>query len=335
MALLQKTWSEIYNSRPLPVLPLLRTYMGAYASPSFLLYFKEGLKNAPSPWTVLASSNMSVVSTDDNWTQPSDVTRHGSVNDTWPASWILLKSSTTPPIYLIIDYTTVSSYWVTLRWSESQPDISNLDLYRTPEATGPEIKKDWYIAEPYSGSYEYYISMLGAMDGSFIVIGTMTGSDEANVLMFNRIRDASPKDPYPWVVWIKGNSTPRDVFFLPNQAANNDVFSFAVDGEPVDCSFVFPAKMSGASTVTPLSNYSADDSLRNWRPFSWPVRIIIRTTGYRGFKGYLEDFWWAAAEGSGSRDNLRWMQPGYEGTDMVVMRRGSWWIPCPGTPFKW
>jgi len=336
MAILSKTWTEIYNQYAIPVLSLLRT-SSSYNSPSFLYFFKEGLKADPSPWTVLASSNTSVADTNDNWNGPSDIILVGTfgVTDTWPGSWMVLKSSTVPAIYLLLDYSTTSTYRVNARWSEYPYDLSDSGIYRLPTATGPEISAEWAITEPGSGSYEYYITMLKADDGSFIYIGTPNASvGDINYLMLNFLREAAPQDPYPWIVWQKSSYTASNAFLDPNNYSSDDVYALAPDGTMLNCSFEYPVLCYGASSEGSLPIMSADDLTRGTRPFSWPIRVVSRTTGYRGFKGYLEDLWWGAVEGP-AKENMRWQQPGFEGQNMVVMRRGCWWIPCPGEPFKW
>lgn len=329
MPILQKTWTQPHNSLAIPTLPDSRTSMGTLGVPALALAVKDGLKNAATPWTVLASSNGSVADTNDNWDSPSDVQR-GS-NDTWPRSWVLLRSPSTPTIYMLIYYTSTSDYILRIRWSESQPDISSLSIFRLPEATGPVIDEDWYISQPGSGSYEFYVTMLTATDGSFMVVTATVGTNAYNVLMLNFLRGTHPNDTHPYVI-LQKNTSNWGAFLTPNHVNFNQAFSFAPDGTPLTCSLEFPAIMYGPYAYT-LPTRAADDPFRNWKAFSWPIRVITTTSGYLGFKGYVEDFWWAGAE-SPTWSNVRWMQPGFEGSDMVVMKHGCMWFPCV-EPFRW
>ncbi len=327
MSILQKTWSQPYNSYALPALPLGRIDLGTDLESSMLVLLKDALKTVG--WKVLASSNRSVANTSDNWSSPTNVDR--GLNDTWPGSWIVLKSPWIPTVYMLIDYTSVASYRLRIRWSPSMPDISSPHIYRVPEATGPEINEEVYVNGPGSGAYEWYMTVLTATDGSFILITSSIDVTDNNVLMLNFIRDADPRDPHPYVIWQKTASVP-DQLKEPHTSSNDHVFSFASDGEPVECSFQYPAVLHG-TTTTEIASYASDDLQRGYRPFSWPVRVVVRTAGYEGFKGFLEDVWWGAVE-SQTLESMRWMQPGYDGANMVVMRRGCFWFPCL-EPFRW
>lgn len=328
MAILQKTWTQHYNSKPLPPLPDSRYSLATTAVPLTLLLFKNALKTAG--WTVLASSNRTVADLNDNWVTYGDITRGG--NDTWPGSWILLQAPTTPTTWLLLDFTSSSHSEIQLRWCLSQPDISALSPYRVPEATGSEFDHPWFVSGPSSGAYEYYFTMLTATDGSFLLVGTFVSTNDDNLLMFNVLRGADPKDPYPFVIWMKDDWTDRDVFVDSYDVINTRVWSFAPNGTVVNCSLLYPVTLYGPTYENNIVTRSVDDPNRGWKPFSWPIRVVNKTSGYLGHKGYLEDFWWGAEEGG--QADLRWQQPGFDGQSLVVMRRGCWWIPCI-EPFKW
>ncbi len=330
MAILQKTWTQHYNSKPLPPLPDSRYNLGTTAIPLTLLLFKDSLKVAG--WTVLASSNRTAADLNDNWVTYGDITRGG--NDTWPGSWILLQAPTTPTTWLLLDYTSSIDRDIVLRWCLSQPDISVLSPYRTPEATGPEFVRTWVVDPPTSGAYEYYFTMLTATDGSFLLVGTFVGTDDDNVLMLNVLRGADTKDPYPFVIWMKDDWTDSDVFWHEYDGIHNNVWSFAPDGTVVNCSLLYPVTLYGDAYEYQLGVRSADDPNRGWKPYSWPIRVVNKTSGYLGHKGYLEDFWWGAEEDKVNQRAVRFQQPGFDGQNLVVMRRGCWWIPCI-EPFKW
>lgn len=333
MTVIAKDWIQPFTSK------LLTTSISETdQSRAYLFWLKEGLTSHPtSPWRVVASSNQTTVALGDTWLSESDVNR--GTNDTWPGSWIVLKGPEgyPPDIWMILDWThPTAANLQNVKFTVSAPYLDTITTYRVPETIGSYFGFDSLELYNAGGSVQSInmITMLVASDGSFIVtnpstkytnlVDNWTLSGERSLFFFNRLRDVQALDPYGCVCGASGdNSTVLDTPSATTWSGTR-IKSLHPSGVEIGCAATWPRSASNID----VPEASADDYVRNWKPFATSMRVISVTSAYEYNKGTLEDMWW------GGLYPPKFGQPGFEGQDFNVMQKGALWMPC-FEPFRW
>lgn len=333
MTILNKIWHQPYTET------LISRVSGdaEVVRAGYHLFLKNGLLSHPThPWTVVASSNRTVADTNDNWSTTSDIT-YGK-NDTWPGSWMLLKSPTgvRGPFYMLLDRTNISSIVTRVVISKSTVDLENLSPVRQPTFLGPYCVFSGSLWDTgWSGHYISSISLVVADDGSFVMGAprragqslsrSYSESNDDTYFFFNVLEDVNPLDPYGFVLWSAGTASNCQNSVTDAQWAT--AVSIHPDGTQVTCAILHPI-ITRASYFDQLPYISYEDALRAYKPFAWPMHITAITSGKEFVKGVISDIYWG---GTFRPQNA---QPGYDGLNMVAMRKNLLWVPCL-TPYRW
>lgn len=329
MPVLKKNWVQPYTFQ------LFGRDSNSYTRNRECLFFlKTALISHPTnPWTVVASSNRSVASTGDNWSSSSDIV-HGS-NDTWPGSWIILKSptGTQGPFYMIFNWTTSADYDTDWYVTTEQPDVSSLSPYRVPDLPSAKAGYDniRLFGDTGSGYYLSGITIVTADDGSFVatcsqeVLWPGDGKEWGEPRLygscfFNVLDEVQDNDPYGFVMWTAdGGGT--SIWQNPEESTWNTMKSVYPDGTPVTCYPMRPAFVAG-NIRRAVQEAVCDNPMDTWRPLAWPIEIWTADSGKRMRKGVLSDMYWAP------RYMYSWGQPGYDGQNLVAQQHGCMWLPA-------
>lgn len=337
---LEKTWCRPFESKR----PARQWY--DVEIPSLMYWFKEALVNASvGAWTVVASSNTSVVGLYDTWTSWEDVICQNSMNDTYinPGSWMILKSptGTKGPYWFIMalsddnyDRATPTRFWIT----KSEPDLSNMVTYRLPPFTGPAASGACVVQPGSSGgnSQAYIIDVVVANDGSFFMfvrygVSDVDGSSSvSSLLIFNIMEETPRQDTFGAFFFAKDDITSTlDL----NSSVWNDGIGLDPDGTQITLSMVrnYPTSQDGTTKPNQsILHNEVEDPYYN-KYASEQIRTYCTTSGKKSYRGRLSDVWWCPR-------SLVLGTPAFLDRDTRVCSVGgsgsAFWIPCPGDPFR-
>lgn len=330
MPVMKKIWHQPCTAEPIG----LSSGSSLDRNRDFLFLLKEALLSHPTnPWTMVASSNRSVASLADNWSSPADISRGSS--DTWPGSWMILKSptGTKGPFYMLLDLTSLADDRTDWYISKDPFDVSSLSPYRVPGGVSTYASPGARLLFGSRGS-AYHITgetILVADDGSFVATtqtrayvdssGEEWGDPyDCSLVFFNVLDDADPTDPYPFVMFTDDSDRQlkTNQFDSTWRSYGRSIYP---DGSNSTCYFLAPRAVSSDYRLD-VQECVTDNPLNSQRPFAWPIEVWTVDSGRRMRKGILSDMWWA------SRWMYSWGQPGYDGQTLVAQQSGCIWLPA-------
>lgn len=260
---------------------------------STLYYAKEMLtREGVGAWTVLASSGKAggvslLANTNDNWLSVDDLVF--ASNSTSDRSWTLLKSPDRRAgcFYLVLDYWSASdASYVNWYFTKSQPDISSPATNARPPATGYEWShmNQRILRDPGSGCAGVSTFGVRAHDGSFVLAASSPKSYEFRVwdhmAIFNVLRTPKPWDATGAVSLIRSSvDKAYDYSTLQFQSLHSDGTQVTVE----------PVQLRAPHTDGTL--YASTTDAMRGRILTMPVPMISTTTGYKTFRGELEDLY--------------------------------------------
>ena len=213
-------------------------------------------------------------------------------------SWIVLRSGTATPIYLIMDYAAATNDKAVFVWSKTAPTGGTATARPT---AADEAALTAAVALQELSTTNHRINGLLSTDGSMFVI--FSGKQGAGIMsfacMFATLANADPADQYPYLFTTYYSISGRGGFACTGAASGF--------GYMAPTTTLMKPHLGGATTLTKagfiysssytlnaLANIPAAGDCINSKQPDWPIWVMAGDTGNAAIRGKIVDIAYAS-----------------------------------------